>query len=121
MSHRCGLAIAEFTRGKQAEFSLGAEMERLAAVCHAYPELLRVFLEIQLRFALVGSDMTPAARARVAQAAMLLGIPQPLLARMEAALRGGAAGGADPRDHAARTAAAYHTLEVDPSSATTNW
>lgn len=108
------LAIAEFTRGKGESFDLHAEMERLRSACHSHPELLRVFLEIQLRFALAGSDMTPAARARVTLAAGKLGIPPPLLARMEAALRGAPAG-AGPADHAARTAAAYRTLEVEPA------
>jgi DnaJ like chaperone protein len=76
-----------------------------------------VFVEIQLRFALSGSGMTGNTRARVMRAATLLGIAPQLLARMEAALRGGdgriAAGSA--ADHAARTAAAYRTLEVDQS------
>jgi DnaJ like chaperone protein len=110
------LAIAEFTRGKQAEFSLASEMDLLRIACHSYPDLLRVFLEIQLRFALAGSDMTPGVRARVTQAAALLGVPQPLLARMEAALRGASPGSTGLQDHASRTAAAYRTLEVDPAS-----
>jgi DnaJ like chaperone protein len=110
------LAIAEFTRGKQGEFSLAGEMESLRIACHAYPDLLRVFLEIQLRFALAGSDMRPGARARVTQGAMLLGVPEPLLARMEAAMRGGPSGNTGVQDHASRTTAAYRTLEVDPSS-----
>jgi len=108
------LAIAEFTRGKQPEFSLDAEMAALRAACRDSPAMLRVFIEIQLRFALVGSDMTPAARVRVARAASLLGIEEALLARMEAALRGGGMPGT-AADHAARTAAAYRTLEVDPA------
>jgi DnaJ like chaperone protein len=110
------LAIAEFTRGKQAQFNLSTEMDSLRNACHSYPDLLRVFLEIQLRFALAGSDMTAGARARVSQAAMLLGVPQPLLARMEAALRGGPGGATGAQDHASRTADAYRTLEVDPAT-----
>lgn len=110
------LAIAEFTRGKQAEFSLASEMDLLRTACHSYPDLLRVFLEIQLRFALAGSDMTPGARARVTQAGTMLGVPQPLMARMEASLRGASSGSTGLQDHASRTAAAYRTLEVDPAS-----
>jgi DnaJ like chaperone protein len=110
------LAIAEFTRGKQAEFSLANEMDSLRIACRSYPDLLRVFLEIQLRFALAGSDMTPGVRARVTQGAALLGVPQPLLARMEAALRGGPSSSTGVQDHASRTAAAYRTLEVDPAT-----
>jgi DnaJ like chaperone protein len=108
------LAIEEFTRGKQPAFSLDAEMAALRAACRDSPAMLRVFVEIQLRFALAGSDMTPAARARVRRAAALLGMDASLLARMEAALRGGGAA-ASAGDHAARTAAAYRTLEVDPA------
>lgn len=108
------LAIEEFTRGKQPEFNLDTEMSALRAACRDSPAMLRVFVEIQLRFALAGSDMTPAARTRVSRAAALLGIEAALLARMEAALRGGGAPGA-AGDHVARTAAAYRTLEVDPA------
>lgn len=110
------LAIDEFNRGKQPEFNLGQEMNALRTVSHAQPDLLRAFVEIQLRFALAGSDMTPAARARVTAAAALLGTTAPVLARMEAALRGGyAAPGAAPADRDALTAAAYRTLEVEPA------
>jgi DnaJ like chaperone protein len=109
------LAIAEFTQGKQPGFDPGAEIADLRAACHSQPEILRVFIEIQLRFALAGSDMSGNARARVAQAAAQVGIDPPLLARMEAALRGGGASGAMAQDHAARTAAAYRTLETDPA------
>ena len=59
------LAIAEFTRGKQPQFDLDAEMSRLRAACRSHPEILHVFVEIQLRFAVYGSEMTPATRARV--------------------------------------------------------
>jgi DnaJ like chaperone protein len=108
------LAIALFTAGKQPDFELAEEMAALRSACHSQPEILRVFVEIQLRFALLGSDMTGGARARVTRAAALLGIAPGLLARMEAALRGGE--GRAPTsaaDHAARTAAAYNALEVD--------
>jgi DnaJ like chaperone protein len=108
------LAIALFTEGKQPEFDLAEEMAALQSSCHSQPEILRVFVEIQLRFALLGSDMTGGARARVTRAASLLGIAPPLLARMETALRGGdGRAPASAADHALRTAAAYNALEVD--------
>jgi DnaJ like chaperone protein len=110
------LAIAEFTRGKQPQFDLATEMSRLRAACRSQPEILHVFVEIQLRFAVYGSEMTPATRARVTQAAALLGISAPLLARLEAALRGGTGGaGTGTQDRASRVAMAYRTLEVDPA------
>jgi DnaJ like chaperone protein len=107
-------AIALFSTGKQPGFSLEEEMTALRASCHSEPQILCNFVEIQLRFALVGSDMTGGARRRVVQAASLLGIAPQLFARMEDALRGGGRV-ADGGDHAARTAAAYRTLEVDAS------
>lgn len=107
------LAIAEFTRGKQSGFVLEREMEALRAACQSQPEILRAFVEIQLRFALAGADMSGATRARVTRAATLLGITPPLLARMEAAMRGEGRAGGEVIDHAARVAAAYRTLELD--------
>jgi DnaJ like chaperone protein len=109
-------AIALFTDGKQHDFDLGAEMAALKTSCHSHPEILRVFVEIQLRFALAGSDMTGGARARVTRAATLLGVAPELLLRMEAAMRGGdARAGSGASSHEARTATAYRTLEVEPS------
>jgi DnaJ like chaperone protein len=106
-------AIELFNQGKQGEFQLEQELGILRAACHSQPEILRVFLEIQLRFALWGSDMTGATRVRVTRMATLLGASAPLLARLEAALRG------DSREVGpageARAAAAYRTLEVDPT------
>jgi DnaJ like chaperone protein len=107
-------AIALFSEGKQPGFDLADEMTALRASCQSQPEILRMFLEIQLRFALAGSDMTGGARARVMSAASLLGIAPQLLSRIEAALRGGERTGSAV-DHAARTVAAYNTLEVDSS------
>lgn len=107
-------AIAEFTRGKQAGFELAAEMADLRQACHSRPEILRAFVEIQLRFALAGSGMRGAARERIVQAAGLLGIAPPLLERMEAAMRGGGRVNA-AQNLAERTAAAYRTLETDAS------
>lgn len=104
-------AIAEFTRGKQADFNLDAEMADLRAACHSQPEILRAFIEILLRFAIAGSDLRGGGRDRVVRAAGLLGIAPPLLARMEAAMRGGRASPA--QNLAERTAAAYRTLETD--------
>jgi DnaJ like chaperone protein len=48
-------AIALFSAGKQPGFDLDGEMARLRASCGLHPELLQMFLEIQLRFALSGS------------------------------------------------------------------
>jgi DnaJ like chaperone protein len=111
------MAIALFNSGKQSHFDLESELAQLRASCGMQPEILRVFLEIQLRFALAGSDMAAAARARVTRVAQGVGVDPPLLARMEAAFRGGDARAAAANAAAtldSRIAAAYRTLEVDP-------
>jgi DnaJ like chaperone protein len=106
-------AIALFSEGKQSTFDLPGEMAALRDSCHSQPQILRVFIEIQLRFALAGSDMTGGARVRVVRAASLLGIAPAQFARLEAAMRGGERSASGVVDHQARTAAAYRTLEVD--------
>lgn len=102
-------AIAEFRRGKQPDFDLAEEIADLRAACQAQPEILRAFVEIQLRFAIAGG-VGAVARERLARAAGMLGIGPELFARIEAAMRGGRAA-----DLAGRIEAAYRTLEVDPS------
>lgn len=110
-------AITLFTAGKQPDFDLDAELARLRSACGGQPEVLRVFVEIQLRFALTGSDMTGPVRARITQIAQGVGVDPRLLARMEATLRGGEsrAAGAGQVDTDTRIAAAYRTLEVEPA------
>ena len=110
-------AIGLFTAGKRADFGLEHELEqRCERACGGHPSILRAFVEIQLRFALSGSDMSGATRVRMTRIAGLLGFPGPLLASMEAWLRGGGrtgAGGGVAADSQARIAAAYRTLEVE--------
>lgn len=107
------VAIGEFTRGKQSQFDLEAEMADLRNACKSQPEVLRAFVEIQLRFALAGSDMAGSSRRRVVRAAGLLGIAPAILERMEAAMRGNRR--APAQDVSSLTAAAYRTLETEPS------
>jgi len=111
------VAIDLFTAGKQPQFNLDQEVAELRGSCHSQPEILRIFLEIQLRFALSGSDMVGAVRTRVTRVAQGLGVGPQTLARMEAAMRGGfgrqSAASAGP-DIDVRVAGAYRTLEVDP-------
>jgi DnaJ like chaperone protein len=108
------LAIALFTEGKDAAFDLNRELLALRAACHSQPAILRVFMEIQLRFALWGSDLSAATRGRVTNVASGLGIRVETLNRIEAALRGDARGSAVSTPEV-RIAAAYRTLEVDAS------
>ncbi|HYP80933.1 MAG TPA: co-chaperone DjlA, partial [Steroidobacteraceae bacterium] len=110
------MAIDLFTAGKHPQFDLDTELAELRAACQSQPQILRVFLEIQLRFAMSGNDMAGAVRARVTRVAQGLGVGPQTLARMEAAMRGGYGpqGGGGAADVDSRIAVAYRTLEVDP-------
>ena len=121
-------AIAHFTRGKNADFDLEATMQDFAGVCAQRPDLLRVFLEIQVRAALEGVDMQGPARAAIQKIAELLDVSRLELAHMEAVLRirreqfranarnGGSAGGQAPPPRGMQLNAAYQILEVDPKA-----
>jgi DnaJ like chaperone protein len=122
-------AIAHFTRGKKADFDLESTMEQFSAACAQRPELLRVFLELQVRAALEGVDMQGAARTAVQRVAELLDVSRLELAHMEAVLRlrreqfktaggraGGAGAGQPPPRAGMQLASAYQILEVDPKA-----
>ena len=125
-------AIQHFTRGKNAEFDLQDTMEELRESCADRPELIRVFLELQVRAALEGVDMQGPARITIQRVAEMLDVSRLELAHMEAVLRirreqfraqaangGGADGGqqrqgAGPSPRSAmHIAAAYQILEVE--------
>jgi DnaJ like chaperone protein len=113
-------AISLFSAGKRPDFDLDDELAKLRAACRAQPEVLRVFIEIQLRAALAGNDMTGPTRLRVTRIASLLGIAPPLLGRLEAAMRGSSRP-TSSAGHAAQSsdqaiAQAYRTLEIDASA-----
>jgi DnaJ like chaperone protein len=97
-------AIAHFTTGKQPGFALDAALISLARVCGSRPDVLRVFVEIQMRFALGGSDLDATARTLLQRIASRLGISFLELAQMEAVLRirRGAFGRASARPSGAR-------------------
>jgi DnaJ like chaperone protein len=122
-------AIQHFTRGKNPGFDLQDVMNELRDACVSRPELLRVFLEIQVRAALEGVDMQGPARIAVQRVAELLDVSRLELAHMEAVLRlrreqfranGGAGGqqgaGQAPPKPGMRLDAAYQILEVDPKA-----
>ena len=124
-------AIAHFTHGKSSTFDLQGTMRDFADTCAHRPDILRVFLEIQVRASLEGVDMQGPARAAVQNVAELLDVSRMELAHMEAVLRirreqmraggrpGGAGAGAGPgpsRPHGMQLTAAYQILEVDPKA-----
>src|SRR5262245_42739086 len=122
-------AIGHFTRGKSSDYDLDGTMHDLAEVCAHRPDLLRVFLEVQVRAALEGVDMQGPARTTVQRVAELLDVSRLELAHMEAVLRirreqfragarnGGSAGsGQAQQPRGMQLSAAYEILEVDPKA-----
>ena len=96
-------AMELFTRGKQADFDADGMLAELAAACAGRPEVLRMFLEIQMRAALMADGLQGVTRATLARVAAALGIGSLEFAHLEAFLRFqahaagyGAAGGTGP-------------------------
>jgi DnaJ like chaperone protein len=109
-------AIECFSRGKRADFDLRESMAGLLAACTDRPDLLRIFLEIQLRAALLGTDLQGPSRPLLQRIAAALGVGGIEFAHLEAVLRlrqGSArTRAADAAADAARLAEAYEVLEV---------
>jgi DnaJ like chaperone protein len=80
-------AIGHFTAGKQADFNLQAALAGLRAACAGRPDLLRIFMEIQMRAALAGSNLDGPVRSVMQRAAAQLGVSLLELAQMETVLR----------------------------------
>jgi DnaJ like chaperone protein len=123
-------AIDHFTRGKSQEFDLESTMQQFVDTCADRPDLMRVFLEVQVRACLEGVDMQGPGGAAVQKVADLLDVSRIELAHIVQVLRlrreqfkaGADAGprncggnGAPPRS-AAQLNAAYQILEVDPKA-----
>ncbi len=129
-------AIAHFTRGKSQEFDLSNTMQEFAEACANRPDLVRVFLEVQVRAALEGVDMQGPARdcdpeggrpARgVTHRAGAHGSGAAHSSRTVQGRRGrrpnrhgngnGNAGGQAPPRSGMQMSAAYQILEVDPKA-----
>jgi DnaJ like chaperone protein len=124
-------AIGFFTRGKKPDFDLDDAMHELRETCASRPDLLRIFLEVQVRAALEGVDMQGPARTAIQRIAELLDVSRLELAHIEAVLRirreqfrasganDGARGqqsGHGPARAGMRLEAAYEILEVDPKA-----
>jgi DnaJ like chaperone protein len=124
-------AIQHFTRGKNPGFDLEDTIQELRSACVARPDLLRVFLELQVRASLEGVDMQGPARSAIQRVAGLLEVSRLELAHMEAVLRirreqfrAGANGGHQQGQGQGQSArkpgmsleAAYQILEIDPKA-----
>jgi DnaJ like chaperone protein len=114
------LAIEHFTRGKSAGFDLDMAVLGLRRACAERPELIRVFLELQLRAALEGSGLEGPARGILQRCASLLGVSPLELAHLEAVLRirrsGGESSARGSQPAGMRLEEAYEVLEVQASA-----
>jgi DnaJ like chaperone protein len=111
-------AIEEFNRGKQPDYPVEAEVARLRALCGPRHDLLRMFLEIQVRAALAGNDLKGPVRGLIMGLAERLGIGALEVAHLEAALRlqQGRGWTAPPPAPGARLASAYAVLGLAQSA-----
>jgi len=123
-SREISIAIECFRTGKSAAYDAELGVERLREACGQRHDLLRAFMELQLRAALAGNDISPPARAILTRVAERLGMSGLEFAFMEASLRtwrrtqgassghtAGTGGGAGAG--AGRLAECYAELEVD--------
>ncbi|MGH8180650.1 MAG: co-chaperone DjlA [Steroidobacteraceae bacterium] len=115
-------AIECFTAGKLAGFDLTAELTDLGRACAGRPDVMRVFVEIQVRAALSGNNLDGPVRPLLNRIAGRLGVSAFELAQIEAVLRirGGAfryaPAGAEPRvSDAQKLEQAYKVLEAAPA------
>jgi DnaJ like chaperone protein len=105
------LAIACFRTGKSPAYDVEFSIERLQQACGLRHDLLRAFIELQLRAALAGNGMSPPARSVLTRVAERLGMSGLEFARMEAALR------AREKSRGVHPLAdSYAELDVEPSA-----
>jgi DnaJ like chaperone protein len=113
-------AIACFGVGKSAGYDAELSIERLREACGLRHDLLRTFIELQLRAALDGNGLSPPARSILTRIAERLGLSGLEFAHMEAAVRAQQARGssAGPRSGArgGPLAECYAELEVDAAT-----
>lgn len=80
-------AIQLFTQGKEKEFPLEATLRQLRRKLADRPDVLRMFIQIQLQTALWSGSFAPAARQVMARVAASLGVSAYEVVQMEALLR----------------------------------
>jgi DnaJ like chaperone protein len=80
-------AMDLYTQGKQVGFDAGAMLAELVAACRGRPEVLRMFLEIQMRAALLADGLQGWTRETLVRIASAAGIGALEFAHLEAFLR----------------------------------
>jgi DnaJ like chaperone protein len=116
-----GVAIDCFRSGKSTAYDAEMGIERLREACGQRHDLLRAFMELQLRAALAGNDLSPPARAILTRVAERSGLSGLEFVYMEASLRAWqrthrASAGARPAAGAGSLTECYAELEVDANS-----
>jgi DnaJ like chaperone protein len=116
------VAIACFTEGKAPQFELSETLNALYGACGGRADLMHAFVEIQMRAALAGNDLQPAARGLLQNIALRLGLSALQFAHVEAVLRMRSSGDGSSHpgmagfDVESRLAQAYKVLECTPQS-----
>jgi DnaJ like chaperone protein len=80
-------AIQLFTQGKEKEFPLESTLRQLRRKLVDRPDVMRMFIQIQLQTALWSGSFAPAARTVMARVAAALGVSAYEVVQMEALLR----------------------------------
>jgi DnaJ like chaperone protein len=113
-------AIACFGVGKAAGYDAELSIERLREACGLRHDLLRTFVELQLRTALDGNGLSPPARGLLTRIAERLGLSGLEFAHMEAAVRAqrarGSAPGTRSGSRGGSLAECYAELEVEAAT-----
>ena len=113
------VAIACFRTGKSTAYDAEVSVERLREACGMRYDLLRAFMELQLRAALAGNGISPSARAILTRVAERLGMSGLEFAHMEASSRarqrsyGGSTGARGAPAGGVTLAQSYAELEVE--------
>ena len=124
-------AIEHFTAGKQPDFDLDQVLARLMAACRGRHDLLRMFLEVQMRAALLGNGLQGRPRDLLGRIALRIGVSGIEFVHLEALLRlqgygygyaqshygaAGHGGTHSPPPRADRLREAYEVLDVKPEA-----
>jgi DnaJ like chaperone protein len=113
------MAIECFRNGKSSAYDAEVSVERLREACGLRYDLLRAFMELQLRAALAGNGMSAPSRAILTRVAERLGMSGLEFAHMEASLRarqrfhGGSSGARGAPAGGVTLAQCYAELEVE--------